>query len=75
MDYPFLSKFWMFIAKKYSIFNEFIFFSEYSVHLSVMYFEIIKHVAVFKGNDINLTEVHVMNIVNAITKEHYERPK
>ena len=31
MDYPFLSKFWMFIAKKYSTFNEFIFFSEYSV--------------------------------------------
>ena len=33
MDYPFLSKFWMFIAKKYSTFNEFIFFSEYSVLL------------------------------------------
>ena len=30
MDYPFLSKFWMFIAKKYSTFNEFIFFSEYT---------------------------------------------
>ena len=34
MGYPFLSKFWMFIAKKYSTFNEFIFFSEYSVLLS-----------------------------------------
>ena len=34
MDYPFLSKFWMFIAKKYSTFNEFIFFSEYSVLLN-----------------------------------------
>ena len=34
MDYPFLSKFGMFIAKKYSTFNEFIFFSEYSVLLS-----------------------------------------
>ena len=33
MDYPFLSKFRMFIAKKYSTFNEFIFFSEYSVLL------------------------------------------
>ena len=33
MDYPFLSKLWMFIAKKYSTFNEFIFFSEYSVLL------------------------------------------
>ena len=33
MDYPFLSKFWMFIAKKYSTFNEFIFSSEYSVLL------------------------------------------
>ena len=45
MDYPFLSKFWMFIAKKYSTFNEFIFFTEYSVlltmefntHLSLIY--------------------------------------
>ena len=35
MDYPFLSKFWMFIAKKYSTFNEFIFFSEYSVLFKV----------------------------------------
>ena len=35
MDYPFLSKFWMFIAKKYSTFNEFIFFSEYSVLLKM----------------------------------------
>ena len=35
MDYPFLSKFWMFIAKKYSTFNEFIFFSEYSVLLNM----------------------------------------
>ena len=34
MDYPFLSKFWMFIAKKYSTLNEFIFFSEYSVLLA-----------------------------------------
>ena len=34
MDYPFLSKFWMFNAKKYSTFNEFIFFSEYSVLLT-----------------------------------------
>ena len=37
MDYPFLSKFWMFIAKKYSTFNEFIIFSEYSVLLSNHY--------------------------------------
>ena len=36
MDYPFLSKFWMFIAKKYSTFNEFIFFSEYSVLLMML---------------------------------------
>ena len=36
MDYPFLSKFWMYIAfKKYSTFNEFIFFSEYSVLLTI----------------------------------------
>ena len=35
MDYPFLSKFWMFIAKKYSTFNEFVFFSEYSVLLNI----------------------------------------
>ena len=35
MDYPFLSKFWMFIAKKYYTFNEFIFFSEYSVLLTL----------------------------------------
>ena len=34
MDYPFLSKFWMFLAKEYSTFNEFIFFSEYSVLLT-----------------------------------------
>ena len=38
MDYPFLSKFWMFIAKKYSTFNEFIFFSEYSVLLRITKF-------------------------------------
>ena len=36
MDYPVLSKFWMFIAKKYSTFNEFIFFSEYSVLLRAL---------------------------------------
>ena len=35
MDYQFLSKFWMFIAKKYSTFNEFIFFAEYSVLLTM----------------------------------------
>ena len=35
MDYQFLSKFWMFIAKKYSTFNEFMFISEYSVLLSL----------------------------------------
>ena len=34
MDYPFLSEFWMFIANIYSTFNEFIFFSEYSVLLT-----------------------------------------
>ena len=37
MDYPFLSKFWMFIAKIYSTFNEFIFFSEYSVLLTLLF--------------------------------------
>ena len=36
MDYPFLSKFWMFIAKKIFYINEFIFFSEYSVLLSIL---------------------------------------
>ena len=61
MDYQFLSKFWMFIAKKYSTFNEFIVFSEYSVLLSIfsiINFNINRHIFIL----VNLSLFHALLI-------------